>query len=92
MNLYAVVFDPDEEKTQEAIDYAKSQFEEECFSLCSNVLLIKSEKSVGALSRKLNLSKKSDYTAVVFHLDSEIAGYYGTNAWKWLEAAFREIE
>ena len=92
MNLYAVVFDPDEDTFQSAIDYAKSQFrEEDYFSLCANVLLIKYERSARSLSRKLKLSKEEDYTAIVFHLDDEVAGYYYSTAWRWLEEALEEV-
>ena len=92
MDLYAVVFDPDEETTQSAIDHAKVEFEGDYFSLCSNVLLIKYERSARSLSRKLKLSKESDYTAIVFHLDEGMAGYYYTSAWRWLEEFLEEQE
>ena len=92
MNLYAVVFDPDEETTESAIDHAKAEFERDYFSLCPNVLLIRYERSARSLSRRLKLSKESDFTAIVFHLDEEMAGYYYTSAWRWLEEKLEELE
>ena len=92
MNLFAVVFDPEEETTRDAIDYAKRQSEGDGYlCLCHNVLLINFEGSAHALARKLNLSSESDFTAVVFLLDGQTAGYYRQSVWKWLDEDYEEV-
>ena len=93
MNLYAVVFDPANEATEAGMDYTRKQFSDgDYFTLCSNVLLVKSDRSVTRLSSRLRLSRITDYTAIIFHLDEQIAGYFYQTAWDWIMDALEEVE
>lgn len=93
MHLFIVVYDPDDAKLAEALEYAQEALRDHNYhEACPNVLIVLTDiETPTALARLLRLSESSDYTAAVFLLDGSYAGYFDTALWTWMKEARRVL-
>lgn len=94
--LYFVLFDPDDEDTEEGMQrVSEVLFHGSCFQTSANTLILQTSiDKASALSDLIGFGEDQgdrNYVGFVLRLNGSYAGYYEGELWDWLREVREEV-